>query len=363
MGDVMADQRGFFDLDERYAALSKAGDPLERLSRVVDFEVFRAELDAALQRSDGARGGRPPMDAVLMFKVLVLQALYNLSDDQAEFQVRDRLSFMRFLGLGLHDRVPDAKTVWLFRELLVRAKAVEGLFDRFDAHLREHGYLAMSGQIVDASIVAAPKQRNTDAEKDALKEGRLPGDWKDKPAKLAQKDRDARWTMKRGRVRRLEDGRPKGPEIMVPAFGYKNHLSTDRCHGLIRKWTVTDAAANDGRRLAEVIDRSNTASPVWADTAYRSRQNEGLISRLGLSSMIHFRKPPGKPMPDPAKKANAARSKVRSAVEHVFAHQKGPMNLFVRTIGIARARAKIGMVNLAYNMRRFVWLEGRPAPG
>jgi len=359
----MVGQPGFFDLDERYAALSAAGDPLLRLSELVDFEVFRPQLLKTLRRSDRSKGGRPPYDAVLMFKVLVLQALYNLSDDQAEFQVRDRLSFMRFLGRGLHDRVPDAKTVWLFRELLVRAKAVEGLFDRFDAHLREHGYLAMSGQIVDASIVAAPKQRNTDAEKDALKEGRLPADWKDKPAKLAQKDRDARWTMKRGRVRRLEDGRPKGPEIMVPAFGYKNHLSTDRCHGLIRKWTVTDAAANDGRRLAEVIDCSNTASPVWADTAYRSRQNEVLISRLGLSSMIHFRKPPEKPMPDPAKKANAARSKVRSAVEHVFAHQKGPMNLFVRTIGIARARAKIGMVNLAYNMRRFVWLEGRPAPG
>jgi IS5 family transposase len=329
---------------------------------LVDFEVYRPPLLRALRRSDRSKGGRPPYDPVQMFKVLVLQALYNLSDDQTEFQIRDRLSFMRFLGLGLHDRVPDAKTIWLYRELLVRARAVEGLFDRFDAHLREHGYLAMSGQIVDASIVAAPKQRNTDAEKDALKQGRIPADWQDKPAMLAQKDREARWTMKRGRVRRLEDGRPKGPEIMVPAFGYKNHLSTDRRHGLIRKWTVTDAAANDGRRLAEVIDRSNTASPVWADTAYRSRQNEGLISRLGLASRIHFRKPPGKPMPEPARQANAARSRVRSAVEHVFAHQKGPMNLCIRTIGIARARAKIGMANLAYNMRRFVWLEGRSAP-
>lgn len=358
----MGGQPGFFDLDERYAALSAAGDPLVRLGELVDFEVFRAPLLRALRRSDGTRGGRPPYDPVLMFKVLVLQALYNLSDDRTEFQIRDRLSFMRFLGLGLHDRVPDAKTIWLFRELLVRAKAVEKLFERFDAHLREHGYLAMSGQIVDASIVAAPKQRNTDDEKDALKEGRIPDGWKDKPAKLAQKDRNARWTMKRGRVRRLEDGRPKGPEIMVPVFGYKNHISIDRRHGLIRKWTVTDAAANDGRRLVDLIDRSNTASPVWADTAYRSRRNEKLLSRLGLTSMIHFRKPPRKAMPEPGKKANAARSRVRSAVEHVFAHQKGPMDLCIRTIGIARARAKIGMANIAYNMRRFVWLEGRPAP-
>jgi IS5 family transposase len=358
----MSGQPGFFDLDERYAALSAAGDPLLRLGELVDFEVFRPPLLRALRRSDRSRGGRPPYDPVLMFKVLVLQALYNLSDDQTEFQIRDRLSFMRFLGLGLHDRVPDAKTIWLFRELLVRAKAVEKLFARFDAHLREHGYLAMSGQIVDASIVAAPKQRNTDAEKEALKAGRVPDGWKDTPAKLAQKDRDARWTMKRGRVRRLEDGRPKGPEIMVPAFGYKNHVSTDRRHGLIRKWTVTHAAANDGRHLPGLLDPGNTAGKVWADTAYRSRRNERILSKRGLTSMIHFRKPPRRVMPEPKKKANAARSKVRSAVEHVFAHQKGPMGLSVRTIGIARARAKIGMANLAYNMRRFVWLEGRPAP-
>jgi transposase len=98
----MADQPGFFDVDERYAALSAAGDPLERLAAVVDFEIFRPVLDAALARSDRSRGGRPPYDAVLMFRILVLQALYNLSDEQAEFQLRDRLSFMRFAGLGLH---------------------------------------------------------------------------------------------------------------------------------------------------------------------------------------------------------------------------------------------------------------------
>jgi len=358
----MAGQRGFFDLDERYAALSAAGDPLVRLGELVDFELFRPRLVRALRRSDRGKGGRPPYDPVLMFKIMVLQALYGLSDDATEFQIRDRLSFLRFLGLGLHDRVPDAKTIWLFRELLVRAKAVEKLFDAFDAHLRDHGYLAMSGQIVDATIVAAPKQRNSDAEKDALKAGRVPEEWKQTPAKLRQKDRDARWTMKRGRVRRLEDGRPKGPGIMVPAFGYKNHISTDRRHGLIRKWAVTHAAAGDGGQLPDLIDPDNMASPVWADTAYRSKANEAMLARRGKVSRIHFRKPKGRPMPEPMRKANAARSKVRSAVEHVFAHQKGMMTLCVRTIGLARARAKIGMVNLAWNMRRFVWLEGRPAP-
>lgn len=358
----MSGQAGFFDLDERYAALSAAGDPLERLGTLVDFEIFRAPLVRALRRSDGAKGGRPPYDPVLMFKILVLQALYNLSDDQAEFQIRDRLSFMRFLGFGLNDRVPDAKTIWLFRELLVRAEAVETLFAAFDARLGERGYLAMSGQIVDATIVAAPKQRNSDDEKDALKEGRIPEGWADKPAKLAQKDRDARWTMKRGRVQRLEDGRPKGAEIMVPAFGYKNHIATDRRHGLIRKWTVTHAAAYDGGQLVNLIDPANTAGSVWADTAYRSHKNEAFLAERGLISKIHFRKPLRKAMPVARAKANAVRSRTRSAIEHVFAHMKGPMNLCVRTIGIARATVKIGMANLAYNMRRFVWLERRTVP-
>ena len=152
----MSGQPVFFDRDERYATLSKAGDPLERLGALVDFEIFRVPLLRALRRSDGAKGGRPPYDPVLMFKIVVLQALYNLSGDQAEFLIRDRLSFMRFLGFVLYDRVPGTKTIWLFRQLLVGAKAIEKLFDAFDEAPANHDYLAMSGQIVDAAIVQAP---------------------------------------------------------------------------------------------------------------------------------------------------------------------------------------------------------------
>jgi Transposase domain (DUF772) len=129
-GGAHGGQPGFFDVDERYAALSSAGDPLARLALVVEFELFRADLAAALERSDRARGGRPPYDPVLMFKVLVLQTLYTLSDEQTEYQIRDRLSFMRFVGLALEDRVPDGKTIWLFREQLTKAGAVERLFAR-----------------------------------------------------------------------------------------------------------------------------------------------------------------------------------------------------------------------------------------
>src|SRR5215471_4148219 len=151
----MAGQPGFFDGDDRLRALSAAGDPLERLARVMDFDLFRADLEAALSRSDRGKGGRPPYDPVLMFKVLVLQTLYTLSDEQTEYQLKDRLSFMRFVGLALHDAVPDAKTIWLYREQLARAGAAERLFARFDALLRAKGWLAMGGQIIDATVIQA----------------------------------------------------------------------------------------------------------------------------------------------------------------------------------------------------------------
>jgi IS5 family transposase len=297
-----------------------------------------------------------------MFKVLILQAMHALSDERCEYLIKDRLSFMRFLGLGLTDPVPDANTIWTFREALKRTDAVDGLFRRFDEALRASGFLAMSGQIVDATIVAAPRQRNTIEEKKAIRDGRIPEAWKDKPAKLAQKDRDARWTVKYTKAKPREDGSVPPVDLAIPAFGYKNHVAIDRGFGLIRNWTATHAAAHDGARLEDVLDRDNTASDVWADTAYRSAKNEAMLIRRGLMSRIHRKKPPGRPMPERMRIANAQKSKVRSAVEHVFAHQKGPMGLFVRTIGIARARVKIGLANLAYNMRRLVWLRTKYAP-
>src|SRR5208282_688284 len=200
---------------------------------------------------DGAQGGRPPFDPVLMFKILIIQATNNLSDERAEFLINDRLSFMRFLGLGLEDRVADARTIWLFREKLTTAGAIKRLFERFDATLRQAGYIAMSGQIVDASLIAAPRQRNTDDEKQAIRQGRIPQDWKDKPAKLRQKDRDARWTVKFTKAKPREDGSMPPVDIAIPTFGYQNHISIDRSFGLIRKWTATDAAASEGRRLRE----------------------------------------------------------------------------------------------------------------
>ena len=195
-------QMGFFDLSDRYASLDAKKDPLVEIDTVVPWEEFRATLERVWRKPDAerkSRAGRKPMDAVLMFKALVLSALYNLSDDQIEYQVRDRLSFMRFLGLGLGDRVPDAKTVWLYREALAKAGMVEALFSQFDGYLARQGYIARGGQILDASIVAVPRNHNTREENATIKNGEMPEDWADKPAKRSQKDTEARWTKKHGK--------------------------------------------------------------------------------------------------------------------------------------------------------------------
>jgi IS5 family transposase len=362
----MRGEPGFFDVEERLRELSAKGDELERLNAVMDFELFRADLERAVPRSDRSKGGRPAFDRVLMFRVLILQTSHSLSDERTEYLVKDRLSFMRFLGLALADTVPDANTIWTFREALTRARldgkpAIEVLFARFEAALSAAGFLAKGGQIIDATIVAAPKQRNTEGEKRDIKEGRIPAEWAKKPAKLRQKDRDARWTVKYTKAKPSAEGMPR-VDLAIPAFGYKNHIGIDRRHGLIRTWTTTDASRYDGAVLPELIDKNNTASEVWADTAYRSKANEKYLADRLLRSQIHRKKPKGKPMPRRTARTNNRKSKVRAAVEHVFARQKGPMGLFIRTIGIARATTKIGLANILYNMKRVLWLTAQTAP-
>lgn len=360
----MAGQPGFFDADERLRALSAAGDPLERLAAIVDFELFRPDLEAALDRADRSRGGRPPYDAVLMFRVLVLQTLYTLSDDQTEYQIRDRLSFMRFVGLALHDPVPDAKTIWLYREQLTRAGALVRAFERFDTMLRDRGYLAMGGQIVDATVIEARRPRLNAEEKATVRSGGTPSGWS--KARARQIDRDGRWTIKRGRKPTPPSGetqqRQAVGEIAVPMFGYKNHIGIDRTHGFIRRFTVTHAARHDGSQLAALLDPGNVASGVWADTAYRSKANLRLLDRHGLLAQFQRAKPRGRAMPPHTARGNATRARVRSHVEHVFAAEKRRMGLVVRTIGQVRATAKITLANLAYNMRRLVWIETSAAP-
>ena len=222
----------------------------------------------------------------------------------------------------------------------------------------------MSGQIVDASLVPAPKQRNTDLEKKAVKAGKSAAEiWPDKPNKAAQKDVDARWTLKvGGKVRYRSDGMPM-PMIATPTFGYKSHISIDRRYGFIRGQTVTSAAAPDGQHLKYLVTTENTSGSVWADSAYRSHSNEKWLAQKMLVSRIHRKKPKGKPMPKASARANAKKSAIRARIKHVFAHQKNRFGLFIRTIGIKRAEAKLTLANLAYNMDRLIFHERRAATG
>jgi len=357
-------QAGLFGLSDHLERLSKDGDPLEVLEATVDFEYFRGWLVDGLGYGDGSKGGRPPFDPVSMFKALILQAQHNLSDARMEFMIRDRLSWMRFLGFDLGAPTPDENTIRHFRNRLTETGTLRRVMKAFDWQLQKKGYVPMAGQIVDASLVPAPKQRNTEAEKQAIKEGKTAQEiWPDEPNKAAQKDADARWTLKvGGKVRYRPDGTPL-PMIAVPVFGYKSHISIDRRFGFIRESAVTAASAADGRQLKRLVSRENTGSEVWADSAYRSQANEKWLAQRMLTSRIHRRKPGGKPMPRNVARANAKKSAIRAAVEHVFAHQKNRFGLFIRTIGLARAEAKLTLANIAYNFDRLIFHERRRAMG
>ena len=299
-----------------------------------------------------------------MFKVLIVQTQHNLSDAKMEFMIRDRLSWMRFFGFDLGGAMPDENTIRHFRNRMTETGTLKRVMKAFDWQLHKKGYIAMSGQILDATLVPAPKQRNNDGEKDAIKAGKTAEEiWPDEPNKAAQKDTDARWTLKiGGKIRYRPDGTPL-PQIALPVFGYKSHISIDRRFGFIRQATVTSASEADGRQLKHLIDKQNTAGDVWADSAYRSQKNEKWLSNNMMTSRIHRRKPAGKPMPQATARANAKKSSIRAPIEHVFAHQKNRYGLFIRTIGIARAEAKLILANLAYNFDRLIFHERRMATG
>ncbi len=334
-------QLSFFDLATRYQALSQHGDPLDALACHVPWDTFRPPLDAVLQRSKREKGGRPPFDVVLMFKILILQSLYNLSDDQTEYQIRDRLSFMRFLGLDLDQRIPDAKTIWLFRETLTQAQVVESLFAQFEAYLAEQGLQPRGGQLIDASLVPVPKQRNSREENATIKAGDCPTEWDEQPTKRRQKDTEARWTKKHG----------------TSHYGYKNHVNVDKQHKLIRQYAVTDAAVHDSQVLEDVLLPAEAGRDIWADSAYRSAEIETQLKAKRLHSKIHHKAARNKPLTAQQQTHNKARSRIRARVEHVFGHQVTAMggNL-IRTIGLLRARAKIGLKNLTDNLQRFLIL-------
>ena len=337
-------QAGFFDFEHRLDELNAHGNPLRTLDAAIEFEAFRPTLEPLRDKPRKSHAGRKPYDVVLMFKMLVLQSLYNLADGQLEYQVQDRISFMAFLGLRPGDDVPDEKTVWLFREQLTQLGLIEPLFEQFDADLTASGFAASKGSIMDASIVQAPRQRNTRDENARIKEGERPASFDENPSKGRQKDTDARWVTKH----------------KTRHFGYKNHINVDAQHKLIRQYTVTHAATHDSQAIDDLLDEDNTNKDVYGDSAYRSAAIKERLESQGYRDRIHRKGVRSHPLSERDQQTNRNKSKVRARVEHVFGRQaQFACHLgaaLLRCIGLARARAVIGLRNLVYNLDRYARL-------
>jgi len=333
-------QKGFFDENDRLDELSKMGDPLEKLNRHIQWENNRKILKKVFKKQAKGPGGRPPFDYVMMFKILVLQKLYNIADDMAEYLIKDRLSFQRFLGLGLCDTVPDAKTIWHFREELNKAKVLDKIFNGFVEQLEQKGIITYSGSIADATFVDVPKQRNTKEENRKIKAGEIPEEWnkEENRHKKAQKDTDARWATKNKERH----------------YGYKDHVKVDKKSKIITGYEVTSAEVHDSQELENLIDEKKDKI-IYGDSAYTGEEVQKCIPE-NVKNRIHERGYRNKPLTKTQIRNNNAKSKIRVRVEHVFGAMNHFGGIFIRTIGIARAEFQIGLLNLAYNLKRYTYI-------
>jgi IS5 family transposase len=329
-------QVGFFEISDSYARLDKAGDPLAKLNSMINWSGLGEILTPLSHESGSVKGGRPGYDTILIVKCLILQSLYNISDDSCEYQVNDRLSFKRFLGLSTSRKAPDAKTLWHWRERIKHKNLDKAIFAWFSVKLDEAGYRAEKGQIIDASFV--PTHKPTGRHKKQLRD-EIPLT----AAQAAQIDNEASFTKKN----------------KMSYHGYKNHVNVDNKHKLIREQEVTTASRHDSQEFDEIVVLKE-GEEVFADSAYRSEKTEAILSAHKVTSQIHERAYRNTPLTEAQKVSNKAKSTIRVRVEHVFGHMETAMGgMAIHTIGLARAKVKMTFKNLAYNMHRFAYLQSR----
>lgn len=328
---------GFFDYDQRLEKLSQTAQPLERLNGRIDWEMFRPSLEEMILKKGKGSGGRPRHDVVLMFKVIVLQRYYNLSDEQAEYQINDRLSFQKFLGMTLADTVPDQKTIWLFREMLGRGDGVKKLFKSFDLHLAQQGLIGKAGKIIDASFVDVPRQRNSRDDNEKIKSGEVPESFTKNENVGEQKDVDARWAKKNQEVH----------------YGYKDHVKADAKTKLIEDYLVTDASVHDSQAVQDLVEEGD--GPLYADSAYAGKPIEAMLVEKKVAGKIHEKGYRNRPLTEEQQQSNREKSRIRVRIEHIFGHMTNSMGdgLKMRFIGVRRMTAGIGLLNLVYNMARY----------
>ena len=331
--------RGLFDEEMTIDKLSEIGNPLEKIGLIVDFEMFRGTLEAGVLNTEKkSNAGAKPFDVVLMLKILILQRYYGLGDTQVEYQILDRLSFKKFLGLESGDKVPDEKTVWAFREALTTKGLIEKLFIEFRDYLEDKGFIMNEGKMIDASFTVAPRQRNTREENKIIKEGKGDELWNDEPNKKRHKDIDARWTKKNNEN----------------FYGYKNHAKVDTKSKFIDKYAVTDASVHDSQPLDNLLTEDDKGQDLHADSAYTGDEQEKVVSKYEMNNCVHEKGYRNKPLTDDQKNQNREKSKTRARVEHVFGFMEQSMNgLSLRSVGIDRAKGIIGLINLTYNLFRY----------
>jgi len=332
---------GLFDLEFHEKKIKEYQPPLTKLDKVIDWEMFRKPIEEALYKEPKGAGGRPSFDKIMMFKILILQKYYNLSDEQTEFQINDRTSFKQFLGLKLGDTIPDEKTIWYFKEQLANKDLSQSLFEMFTIALINKGIIAKEGSMVDASFVDVPRQRNSKEENADIKKGAIPLEFgkKDnngKQSKLCQKDTTARWMTKSGERH----------------FGYKDHINADEKTKLITKYSVTSASVHDSTQTKNIVDE--TDNRLHADSAYKSEDIEEYLKNIECESFVHEKGYRGNPLTKEQKASNNKKSKIRARVEHIFGFMTNSMNnaLYMRSIGIKRIKESIGLLNLTYNLFR-----------
>lgn len=324
---------------EREAKLNKLGDALQVMEQYVDFSALAAEADRAAPRPSRERGGRPPFPTEMMVRVLLIQQMHNLSDEQMEFQLLDRLSYQRFVGLRSSSQIPDRTTIWTFKERLIAAGASESIFDAVNHQLAKHGFIARGGQMIDASFVQVPKQSLNKEEKAIVAQDAMPADWK--PAKRRQKDTDARWTKKHGKS----------------YFGYKLSANADKRYKLIRKIKISTASEHDTLHFEEVLDPANTSRDVYADKGYVDGGREARLRGQGWRMHIQRKGHKGKPLSEAQERRNRRIASPRARVEHVFAGLAHMGGKVMRSIGLARATLHLNWKAAAYNLQRLSYLK------
>ena len=332
---------GLFSALEHQQEVGRKKTGILKLRDLIEWERFRALLEELTYAGrDWSKGGKPPFDPVFMFKVLVLQKYHGLSDDATEEQIFDRWSFQNFLGLQPGDDIPDAKTIWDFKQRL-EAEGREGsrrLFEAFGCLLEDKGLVARAGSIVDASFVDAPRQRNSRDENQRIKQGERPKEFDENPAVGRQKDCEARWVRK-------NDERH---------YGWKNHAKVDVKSKLIVKSVTTPANVHDSQVFEALLDERDQA--VLADSAYCSEEHEAVLLKLNAQEFLMRKARRNHPLSEEQKKTNHTISRMRVRIEHVFARMAQMGAHWCRSIGLTRATQHNHLANLVYNMDRYACL-------